>query len=116
MLAMAARISPSLEKRMRAVPEDEPVDVVVELTPRDLTSDDALGAHDKVEWMKARFAAQSEPICAVVDAVGGRVNEGLWLDETLRVSVPRHSITKLAHVEGVHALDVARALSRDSSS
>jgi hypothetical protein len=97
------------------VADDERVDVVVELTPRDLASGDAAGAADKVEWMKTTFAEQSEPICAVVRSLGGDVNAGLWLDETLRVSLPRHSIGELARVDGIHALDVARGLSRDQS-
>jgi hypothetical protein len=107
-----AKLSPRVTEQLAAVDGRSPVEVVVEMQP---VAVPVTGSRqDRAEAMKAGFEQELHSVAATIAAVGGRVLETAWINQTVRSSLPAEEILRVAADDAVAAIDLPRPLTPDA--
>ena len=107
-----AKLSPGVTERLATVDGRSPVEVVVEMKPIAVP---ATGSRrDRVEAVKAGFEQELDSVAATIAAVGGRVLETAWINQTVRSSLPAEEVLRVAADDAVAAIDLPRPLTPDA--
>lgn len=95
---------------------DEPVEAVIELKPqaappsarRSRLSLAPQSRKERIAAMRDAFEERARDVAAAVEKAGGEVVEKAWINQTLRVRLPREGIDAVAELDEVSRLDAPR--------
>ena len=107
-----AKLSPGVAERLASVDGLSPVEVIVEMQPVAVPSTGS--RRDRIEAVKAGFEQVLRPVAETIAAVGGRVLETAWINQTVRSSIPAAELVRVAADDAVAAIDLPRTLSPDA--
>lgn len=106
----AAKFTTELSARTAEAREDQPLDVVIELSPgKRLVADD----RSLMEVQRSAFEHDAQLLEEAVVAAGGEVLGTAWLNRTLKARVPLGSLRTLSELDIVETLDVPHTLRAD---
>jgi hypothetical protein len=104
-----AKISASLADRLASAADGD-VELIVELQPIPPSQIDAASREDYIATLRDAFEREAAPVQAAIQAAGGEVLGGAWLNQTLRARMPAEKVQSLADLDEVALLDLPRAL------
>jgi hypothetical protein len=110
------KLSSDLLQQLAATPEGHSVEVVVEVgrkagaPPEDLSGDRA----QKIAAMKESFSVSAEPIERAIERSGGTVLDRAWINQSLKVRLPREAVEALGERDDVARVDTPRSLRPDA--
>lgn len=109
------KLSSDLRQRLAATPKGHSVEVVVEVGKK------AGGAAEppsgdraqKIAAMKQSFSVSAEPIERAIESSGGTVIDRAWINQSLKVRMPREAVEALGEREDVERVDTPRTIKPD---
>src|SRR4051794_31474715 len=109
------KLSSDLRQRLAATPEGHSVEVVVEVGKKaGAASEPASGDRaQKIAAMKQSFSVSSEPIERAIESSGGTVIDRAWINQSLKVRLPREAVEALSEREDVERVDMPRTIKPD---
>lgn len=108
------KISSELAKHLENPDQGEnSIDVVVELTRESVQKGGDYSRQQKITALKESFSQKKSAVERVVEEAGGQILEQAWLNQTLQIRVPAHSINSLCEIEDVILLDIPHSLMAD---
>lgn len=108
------KISSGLKDYLKKASDENHVEVVVELTP--LPADTgAQGAtrSAKIASYQQAFAESLQPVKELILRQGGDVLDSAWVNQTVKAKLPVSSLSQLAQLNQVTAIDLPHTLSAD---
>lgn len=106
------KLSSALRRQLAATPEGQLVEVVVEVGQK--VAAPASGSRDqKIAALKQEFSASAGPIERAIELSGGKVLDRAWLNQSLKVCLPRDAVEALGEREDVERVDTPRPLASD---
>jgi len=111
MAGKARKISPALEQRLKSVPANEPLEVVLQLEPPQIPSEGTRA--ERIDVTKTKFDRTMTDLAGRVSSAGGKVLDGAWINSTARVLATPDQIKSLASDEQVQAIDSPSMLRPD---
>jgi hypothetical protein len=96
------KISPELEKRLRSVPADEPIEVIVHLEPPHIPLEGSRA--ERIGATKKTFERHMQQVVGSIGPDGGEVLETAWINSTALVRATPDQIKDLEsqpQVEGI---------------
>ena len=111
---MAGKITNELKSFLEQSQPENTVRVVIELKP--VEHDDVeipATRQQKMQQLRTSFDARLQPVATEIANIGGNIIDTAWINQTISASLPVNSITNIAKLKGVHAIDLPRALSKD---
>ena len=102
------KISPTLQKRLRSVPPDEELEVILQLEPPQIPEEGTRA--ERIDATKNKFDLAMSDLAGRVSSAGGTVVDGAWINSTARVRATPDQIKSLATDEHVQAIDSPVAL------
>ena len=67
----------------------------------------------KIAIYKEKFNDEFNQLSKIISSQGGTVIESVWLNQTVKASIPAASVNKLAALKEVAAIDLPHSLSAD---
>lgn len=107
-----AKLSPGVAERLASVDGQSPVEVIVEMQPIAVPSTGS--RRDRIEAVKAGFEQELRTVAEAIAAVGGRVLDTAWINQTVRSSIPAAKVLRVAEDDAVAGIDLPRPLSPDA--
>lgn len=107
------KLSQSLVRRLEKAEEGEVVDLVLELQPIAPPPAAGVSRAEAIAQMREAFDREAAPVAAAIEGAGGQVTDSVWINQTLRASIPAGGVGSLADLDGVLLLDLSRAVERD---
>lgn len=110
-----SKVSPALAVRLEHAAGDEWLDVVVAVRSSDHpTANPISGTRaERIAAMRREFAEDSRPVLHVIERLGGRVVETIWLNQSLAVRLRASQIPELQMIDSVLSVDLAQPLARE---
>lgn len=105
------KVSVALQESLSAGRDDEPVDIVVEMTPPHLSEPGT--QTERIEQAKRSFDDLAASVAATISAAGGVVLGTAWINSTVRGRVPASGIQLLLADDNVKRVDAPRKISRE---
>lgn len=105
-----SKVTPPLADKLRELPREEEVEVVVEFGEETI---DALDRADNVEQMRAVFAGYTAPLKAKIQSLGGDITGEGWLNGTLQCKMSKSAVESLDDEPAIARVDLPRALERE---
>ena len=110
----ADKITSNLKTHLQHNPSEGNVEVVIELCPvAKSESLSTLSRKEKIAIHKEKFNEEFSEVSKVISSQGGTVIESVWLNQTVKASVPATSVNKLAALKEVAAIDLPHKLASD---
>lgn len=108
------KISAGLKDYLQQNRNQAHVEVVLELTPLpDDTGAQYATRSAKMASYQQAFAQSLEPVKDLILRQGGDVLDAAWLNQTVKVKLPVDSLSQLAQLSQVTAIDLPHPLSAD---
>ena len=95
-----------------AAPEDQWLDVILELKPARVAS--GASRAEAVAGMRAGFQVSADPVKAAVQRWGGTVVGEAWINSTLQCRVPARAVRQLGQLVDIMRIAVPHPLSREA--
>ncbi|MCV7254955.1 hypothetical protein HZU40_26220 [Mycolicibacterium fluoranthenivorans] len=108
---MTAKISPSLEERLKSVASDEPLEVIVQLEPPQIPAEGSRA--ERIDATKTTFDRTMADLTSRLSSAGGKVLDGAWINSTARVLATPDQIKTLADDQDVQSIDSPVGLQPD---
>ncbi|MFY9826062.1 MAG: hypothetical protein WAM82_32140 [Thermoanaerobaculia bacterium] len=109
------KLSPDLRQQLAATPEGHAVEVVVEVGRKAGAEEAASGDRaQKIAAMKQSFSLSAAPIERAVESSGGTVLDRAWINQSLKVRLPREAVEALGERDDVERVDTPRSLRPDA--
>jgi hypothetical protein len=110
------KLSSDLRQQLAATPRGHTVDIVVEVgrtagAPSEETSGDRT---QRIAALKRDFSAVAEPIERAIARFGGTVLDRAWINQSLKVRLPREAVEALGERDDVARVDMPRSLRPDA--
>jgi len=106
------KLSSRVAEQLASVDGMSPVEVIVEMQPVAVPSTGSRG--DRVAAVKAGFEQELRGLAETIAAVGGRVLETAWINQTVRSSLPASEVLRVAADDAVAGIDLPRPLTPDA--
>jgi hypothetical protein len=106
------KITDDLKTKASQIPDDDLLDIVVELDDDSGTPSGAGSTRDITEAKQA-FQRDASPVETTISAHGGEVTGHAWINRTLRARVPARALPELSKLESVAAVDAPRTIQPD---
>jgi hypothetical protein len=111
---MQKKLSSDLRQRLAATPEDESIEVVVELGKKATAPEAASGDRaQRIAAMKQSFSAYAAPIEKAIEKSGGKVLDRAWINQTIKAELTREAVEALGEREDVERVDTPRSIQTD---
>ncbi len=107
------KLSSDLRQQLAATPKGHSVEVVVEVGKKDGAEAPAGDRAQKIAAMKQSFSVSAEPIERAIESYGGEVIDRAWINQSLKVRLPRERVEALSEREDVERVDTPRAIQPD---
>ena len=107
------KLSQSLVRRLEEAEAGELVDLVLELQPVAPPSATGVSRAEAIAQMREAFDREAAPVAAAIEGAGGHVTDSVWINQTLRASIPAGGVGPLTDLGAVLLLDLSRAVERD---
>lgn len=104
----AAKLSHRLASRLGSMKESSLIEVIVELRPVAVARSGS--RTQRIEVAKAGFEQELREVAEKIAAVGGRVIETAWINQTVRSSIPAGELQRVAEDDVVAAIDLPQPL------
>jgi hypothetical protein len=115
-MAPVDKVTPDLAGVLDNSPDDDLLEVVVELAePDDAAAGKApAGRSERIAHMKESFHAQATPVEQSIASMGGEVLGKAWINRTIHARVPARSVPELARAGSIAAVDTPHGLTPES--
>lgn len=115
-----AKLSDALRSEIRTAEASRPIVVVLELERPDpragaLAVGRVASRADAIALRKAAFREAASPVIDAVARAGGSVEDEVWLNATLRVSIAPDQVGRLAALASVKHLDLPHRIEPEAS-
>lgn len=110
---MLSKVTQQLAEQVAGRPDDEEVDVVVEL--QRLTAPGEGSKKERVVAMKKAFERSATGLRRTIAELGGEVVDSAWINQTLRTRVPKRALEGLEADDRVVALDTPRTIEPETA-
>jgi hypothetical protein len=108
------KLSSDLRQQLAATPKGHSVEVVVEVGKKAGAAEAPSGDRaQKIAAMKQSFSVSSEPIERAIESSGGTVIDRAWINQSLKVRLPREAVEALSEREDVERVDTPRTIKPD---
>jgi hypothetical protein len=110
------KLSSDLRQQLAATPEGHSVEVVVEVGKKaGAPSEEATGDRaQRIAALKKDFSLCAEPIERAIERFGGMVLDRAWINQSLKVRLPREAVEALGERDDVARVDTPRSLRPDA--
>jgi hypothetical protein len=110
------KLSGDLQKQLAATPKGHSVEVVVEVGKKaGAAAEPASGDRDqRIAALKKDFSLCVEPIERAIESSGGTVLDRAWINQSLKVRLPREAVEALGERDDVARVDTPRSLRPDA--
>ncbi|MDX1874025.1 hypothetical protein SBI67_18040 [Mycolicibacterium sp. 120266] len=108
---MTAKISPSLEERLKSVASDEPLEVIVQLEPPQIPFEGSRA--ERIDATRTTFNRIMADLTSRLSSTGGKVLDGAWINSTARILATPDQIKTLADDKDVQSIDSPVGLQPD---
>jgi hypothetical protein len=110
------KLSSDLRQQLAATPTGHSVEVVVEVGKKaGVAAEPAAGDRaQRIAAMKASFSVSAEPIERAIESSGGTVIDRAWINQSLKVRLPREAVEALGERDDVARVDTPRSLRPDA--
>jgi hypothetical protein len=116
-VAVPDKVTPDLAGVLDEAPDDDLLEVVVELSePDDAGTDAPVGRSEKIAHLRESFHAQATPLEKSITSLGGEVLGKAWINRTIHARVPARAVTELARAGSIAAVDTPHRLEPDQPS
>ena len=107
-----AKLSASLEQRLRTASPGELIEIVLEVedAPRPATLPATRSA--RYEALEQNFQSATESIASAIKTAGGTVLKHTWLGSAIKASVPAEVVASLLSLDGVTLVDLPGRITR----
>lgn len=109
----AEKVSENLARELREGLQDELVELIVELEPAASPADEGLSRGERIAARKAAFDRELEPVESQIQRAGGEIVDRVWLNQTVKVRLPRAAVGAVSGLAKVRRLDVGRRVEPD---
>jgi hypothetical protein len=106
------KLTPRVTERLASVDGQGAVEVVVELHP--VTVPATGSRQDGIAAVRAGFEQELRGLAETIAAVGGRVLETAWINQSVLSSIPAAELLRVAADDAVASIDLPRPLSPDA--
>ncbi len=107
------KLTSDLRQQLAATPKGHSVEVVVEVGKKAAAEPPAGDRAQKIAAMKRSFSVSAEPIERAIESSGGKVIDRAWINQSLKVSLPREAVEALSEREDVERVDTPRSIQPD---
>ena len=109
------KVTPDLAGVLDKAPDDDLLEVVVELTdPDDAPAEAPADRSQRIARMKESFHAQATPLEESITSLGGEVLGKAWINRTIHARVPARAVPELARAGSIAAVDTPHGLTPES--
>ena len=107
------KLTSNLRQQLAATPKGHSVEVVVEVGKKAASEPPPGDRAQKIAAMKQSFSVSSEPIERAIESSGGKVIDRAWINQSLKVRLPREAVEALSEREDVERVDTPRTIRPD---
>ena len=107
------KVTANLRQRLAATREGDSLEVVVEVGKKAAAEPPPGDRAQKIAAMKQSFSVSAEPIEKAIESSGGTVIDRAWINQSLKVRLPREAVEALSEREDVERVDTPRSIQPD---
>lgn len=107
-----ARLSASLEQRLRTASPDELLEVIVEVKETTAPAPLPAAKGERYAALAQHFRSATAPITLAIDTLGGKVLERTFMGSALKVLVPANRVKTLLSIDDVTLVDLDARIKR----
>lgn len=108
---MASKVSRDLADEAGGRSDSEAIELVVELRGPEAPSEGTRSS--RIADQKLGFGRQARAVGQLIRELGGEVVDSAWINQTLRIRLPKRALENLASDDRVALLDSPRAIEAD---
>ncbi len=108
------KITATLKSYLQTSQSESEVEVVIELNPISTTEmPENFSRNEKINHLKNAFNNDMQAVVTEVSKQGGNIINSVWLNQTIKASVPAKSIEEIAKLKEVNAIDLPNRITKD---
>jgi len=113
-VSSSTELAPRLAERIAHADDDEPIEVVIELAGDPPTTNGS--RTERIAAARSAFERDLAAVTPTIAAAGGTIDDSVWLNRTVRGTVPAGEVERIAADDRIAAVDLPATIEPEGHS